>query len=933
MRQLHKTLDWVIGPQSNDSVLTNAIKKRYETSLPSLLSHWACVDFCDDKNMFLLADGVSVGSGFEIGDIAAEAASIDYIQILFERIKETFSYVVPLYKENPWVMQFFVQDEYSLQPVLKSIANAVVPACQESLFTADYLHRLQDLMTKMTSERGLFIDPKTDLPYRGRQRRIRLLFYRLYQEPSAITREATVQEHEEVIGQIYTKLKAPGLTLKRLTGKNYYQWWVRWFHPSPTQTKGDINSWLAKMPYPYQRSAGFNLANAVLGEIKSDDKGFYFDNLPHRVMYVDGLKAPPVPGLLSRERPQDNPKHCYAFLDKLPEGSMYTLSVVFSDDEAIHTHLKRLEKGIIGTSSLPSLAREDIKQARNELSMGNRLYWVNQAVLYRASCEKELLNVEKTLKNLFFDIKMPLIDVAYDLHPLNSYLNCLPFNFSPLYARKHLSFDRLMYASELACLLPVYGRFKGAKHLPCFCFFNRLGEPVLFDVLSHEFVSQNSHMALFASSGGGKSVLTGLMVNALMAMKNARIVLFEMGNSFDRLLVHCEQYGKKVSRLLLSKDKTKAVPLNPFCDAYLALPDIGYCQNRDSLKQKAKLVYELTANLGQRACSDEDLIAESRDYLSELALALRTMLTEANEGEEQAFTLADESLLLQVLSDAIVHSWEAGIPQMLTEHVVEAFKRRLVFEESGRKKERLQDMHDRLLTYVINPTKAAFFNVPTDPLKDFDIFHIDVSAMKDNKGQLALVMASLLPRILALAEATQETERPTFLVIDEAHLQFDIDVIVALCLLIAKVARKLGLWLVPVTQNISDLSSAKATKILSLLETWIVLGFNEQELADLQRFKAISPEQEALLRSIDSQKGLYAEAVVLGSRYQGLFRVIPPRYLLALLMTEKQEKATRRVLEQEHGILKAAELMAHQLENKTTSSRQDDYFFDDDFFS
>ncbi|STX55442.1 Type IV secretory protein VirB4 components [Legionella beliardensis] len=526
---------------------------------------------------------------------------------------------------------------------------------------------------------------------------------------------------------------------------------------------------------------------------------------------------------------------------------------------------------------------------------------------------------------------MPLIDVAYDVHPLSSYLNCLPFNFSPLYARKHLSFERLMYASELASLLPVYGRFKGAKQLPCFCFFNRLGEPILFDVLSHAFVSQNSHMALFASSGGGKSVLTGYMVNALMAMKNARIVLFEMGNSFDRLLVHCEHYGKKVSRMLLSKDKSKAVPLNPFCDAYLALPELGYCKDETALNQKAKALHKLTANLDQTALTDESLIAESRDYLSELALALRTMLTEANEGEEQAFTLADESLLLQVLSDAIVHSWEAGISQMLTEHLVAAFKRRIEVEESSRKKERLQDMHDRLLNYVLNPTKAAFFNVPTDPLNDFDIFHVDVSAMKDNKGQLALVMASLLPRILALAEATQDTERPTFLVIDEAHLQFDIEVIVALCLLIAKVARKLGLWLVPVTQNISDLSSARATKILSLLETWIVLGFNEQELTDLQRFKAITPEQEALLRSIDSQKGLYAEAVVLGSRYQGLFRVIPSRYLLALLMTEKQEKAARKTLEQEHGILKAAELMASQMENKATAHHQEDYFFDDDF--
>ena len=214
-------------------------------------------------------------------------------------------------------------------------------------------------------------------------------------------------------------------------------------------------------------------------------------------------------------------------------------------------------------------------------------------------------------------------------------------------------------------------------------------------------------------------------------------------------------------------------------------------------------------------------------------------------------------------------------------------------------------------------------------LDDFDIFHIDISAIKDDRGKLALVMVSLLPRILAMAERTQNDKRPIFLIIDEAHLQFEIDVIVAYATLIAKVARKLGLWLVPVTQNISDMSSAKATKILSLIETWIALGLDENELADIKQFKQLTPQQEALIRDIDSQKGLYAEAVLLGSRYQGLFRVIPPRYVLALLLNEKAEKAERFALEQEHDVLKAAEIVAERLENKAQRSQAEGCFYED----
>ena len=133
----------------------------------------------------------------------------------------------------------------------------------------------------------------------------------------------------------------------------------------------------------------------------------------------------------------------------------------------------------------------------------------------------------------------------------------------------------------------------------------------------------------------------------------------------------------------------------------------------------------------------------------------------------------------------------------------------------------------------------------------------------------------------------------------------------------------------PITQNVADMSSEKATKILSLIETWILLGINEKELADVKLFKRLSPAEEALIRDIDSAKGLYAEAVLLGSRYQGLFRVIPPRYLLALLLNEKSEKAERHALEKTHNVLKAAELVAEKMENNHVRIEDKSYFYGD----
>jgi conjugative transfer ATPase len=739
-------------------------------------------------------------------------------------------------------------------------------------------------------------------------------------------------EHQEVMAQIESKLKSPGLQLKRLTGKDYYQWWVRWFNPEPAMTNGNIEELLSRFPYPKEKQpAGYSLNQAIfLTPPESNEKGFVFDDYQHRILYVDGLREVPETGLLSREKPQANPKHRYALLDRLPEGAIYTIQVTFSNDEALDAHLMRLEKGIIGTSLKPQQVRDDIKTARDELSMGNRLFWVNQGIFYRAKTEEQAIQIEKDLKDLFIDAKMPLIPSSYDLHPINSYLNALPFNFVPTFARQYLRFDRLIYASELAALLPVYGRNQGARHLPCLTFFNRLGEPVLFDPLHTDFISQNSHMALFANSGGGKSVAAGWIINTLMATKNARIVLFEMGNSFDRFLTHCRAKGKTVKQLLLSNQKSKAVPLNPFCEAYKALDEISSNLSDEKAKQLAEKMMQLksglheAANPAEQACSEE-----SRNYLAELSLALRTMITEANDLEEQSFTLADETLLIEILSDAILTSFNANIPQMLTEHVLAAFARRLDKETVPRKKDRILDMHDRLKSYVINSNKSRFFNVPTEPLGDFDIFHVDVSAIKDDKGKLALVMVSLLPRILAMAEENQNNNRPTFLFFDEAHIQFQIPSVVTCALLVAKVARKLGLWLVPSTQNVADMNSEMATKILSLIETWILLGIDEKELVDVQKFKQLTPEQIALIRDIDSQKGLYAEAVLLGSRYQGLFRVIPTRYILALLLNEKAEKAERHALEEQYDVLQAAEIVASRLENKIRHQTDGSYFYED----
>lgn len=170
-------INWLLGEHNPQAEQVKSVKKRFANPLPSFADKLAIADFDDEHNLFLLADGKSLGSGFELGDIPAEAAAPEYLQAVFNKVRDTFASVVPLHQADPWIMQMFVQDDYSLEPVIGHIKSHVDENLINSPMTEDYLQRLQDLFKKMSRPQGLFVDPKTGLPYRGRRRRIRVLFY------------------------------------------------------------------------------------------------------------------------------------------------------------------------------------------------------------------------------------------------------------------------------------------------------------------------------------------------------------------------------------------------------------------------------------------------------------------------------------------------------------------------------------------------------------------------------------------------------------------------------------------------------------------------------------------------------------------------------------------------------------------------------------
>ena len=112
--------------------------------------------------------------------------------------------------------------------------------------------------------------------------------------------------------------------------------------------------------------------------------------------------------------------------------------------------------------------------------------------------------------------------------------------------------------------------------------------------------------------------------------------------------------------------------------------------------------------------------------------------------------------------------------------------------------------------------------------------------------------------------------------------------------------RKLGAWLWLATQNLEDFPGA-ARKLLNMIEWWICLVMPKEEVEEMRRFRDLSDAQRELLLSATKAHLQYTEGVVLAGSVETLFRCVPPSLVLALVQTERHEKARRAEIMAEHG--------------------------------
>lgn len=868
---------------------------------PSLADYLPWRDYHEKHKVFLLEDNVSLATVFSLRPIACEARPAAMMQEIARSLKDVLQNAIPCEKHNPWILQFFSVRERNLAPAWEKIKQAIPEDRQEDPLVKAHLNTMREHFAYVSRAEGLFVDHQvTQQVFRGGYLNTYAVLYRRV-EPSQgkNPRYSALEQIKRVSRKLADQWRQCGLGVKRLTADEFYSWMVRWFNPAPKQTQGDSEQLLSQVCVPKQseKPFGWDLSEQLFFSApESFAEGWLFDGLPHKVITIQSLSADPAIGHLSAERKRGTDDKVFHLLDQLPEGSIFSMTVVMQAQSEVALHLKEIHESAIGRHALALKVKGEVETAHQAMADGDYLLPTVMAVYVRGHDFDELHEHESQAEVLLNSNGFKVI-TDDELYPIDAYLRYLPMCYDFHFDKKNSYRSRYLLLSDVARLMPVYGRSRGTDH-PGIAMWNRGGEPWFYDIIKDR--TKNAHFLLLGETGTGKSNTLNFLIMQTLALYHPRFFIMDAGGSFDLLADYCQSLGLTVNKVKI--DPKHPISLNPFADGLKVLDQIAaleMTQRKNWLDQEAD---RLTQELETDKQAVDEIDEESRDILGDMVLAALIMITGGEEKEENRIRRSDRMLIMDAIIEAAETVKKRGDPQMIAADVVAAFDamaQRL--QEAGDvvKSRRAREMSDGMRYFVQDIVGGAFFNSYGNPwpLADITIVDLGLFAQEGYEAHRSVAFCGVFNKIQTLAEANQYTGRSLISVFDENHIVSKLPLLAAIQTRGIKMGRKLGWWLWLATQNMKDFSD-EAHKMLAMIETWMCLALPPDEIDQIERFKPLTEEQRALFLSAQKEKGKYTEGVLLSPRLQGLFRNVPPRLYLAMAATEQSEKYERRQLMQ-----------------------------------
>ena len=865
------------------------IKTSYRRG-PSFSNYLPWVEYLPDSGCFLLEDGVSVGIAAEALPFPTEGRSQASLADVRDQIEGTFQDALPEYDRHPWVLQIYARDDVDPNADIASLTDYAGDRADDT-YTQAWLDGMEAHLRTISKPGGLFHDKRvTNTRWRGQTRRVRLMLYRwIGTDGDAANAE---DEANQVFEELAASLHGAGIPIHRMDGAAFHRWMLAWFNPAPATDVDDPLAFYDRLAYPgdtaIEALAHYDLGEDVIHSCPTGDVEtglWYFDDRPHRVIPVEELRRAPDVGHVTGEMPRAGGKAFNAVMDELPEDVVMALTLVATPQDPLEDHINQLHKKAVGDSVKAVQVRADCKTAREMLAHQHKLYHSALVFYIRGNDTADLHRRTLMLTTQLQRAKLKPVAAADEVAPLNTYLRWLPMAYDPDQDRQNW-YTRLAYVQHLANLTPFFGRSRGTQNHGL-TFFNRGGGTFSFDPLNPEDRAKNGHMLIFGPTGAGKSAtLTGIF-SQVMALRRPRLFILEVGNSFGLLADDFERYGLSVNKVRLAPGSAPPLPL--FADAHKLL-DVETHQERGKEDRADAQHADEVAVLDD----DDDESDDERDLLGEMEITARLMITGGDVKEENAFRRSDRRMVRDAIYAAARTTVDAG-RQCLTEDVRDALAAIARDPDlSVTRREKAQDMADAMGLFC-DGFDGRVFNTPGRAWPECDVTLVDLAhfARDGYEAQLALSIISLTNIIIGIAERDQYSGRPIIQAVDECHVAMVNPLLSPYFVKVGKMGRKLSYWLWLATQNLEDFPDA-AERLLNMIEWFVCLVLPPDEVEQLARFKTLTADQKALIRSATKAQGQYTEGAVLADRIEALFRIVPPSRYMALSGTEGEEKAERK---------------------------------------
>lgn len=910
-------------------------RRRQAERPPSFTDQLPWMDFEPATQTFVLEDGVSRALLFELDPLPSEARADHYLQMRCAEIQSALQ-ALPEYDEAPWVVQFFCNDDTDLSWEIERMRDYILAVhakspergrqILESDFTRHFLAEMAEHLAAVSRPEGLFTDEGVSgNRWRGQLRRVRCAIYRRFPPGFDSSRGMPdpVEKLQQTTSGLISGLAQAGVKGRPMNAGDFYAWLLPFFNPKPdfADTVGDL---LRLCTYPSNDKAadGIDLGELLLlSPPRSDSKAglWFFNDQPVRALALQSLRQLPEIGHFTAERHHADKQ--FARFDRLPDGTMLSATVVITPQDTMRRRVEAIKSASRANTIDAIHTFEEATQVLDNLRT-DKLYPFYLTLFVRGEDTNQLGRSVAEITSAMHASGLKFIQPTDELQGCDIFLRALPMCFDPHFDATHLRRTRLIFASQIAALLPLYGRARGSGN-PGFWLWNRGGEPLLLDPLNPADRNKNAHLLMLGPTGAGKSAKLNYLAMLMMAIYRPRLVIVEVGKSFGLLGEHMRARGLSVHQVDLTPDSDVSLP--PFAMA-ARLVNHGkqaMAQAMQSPDLDPELGVPREASENVRDDEDEDgADPNKRDILGEMIIAATLMISGGEEAEIRKMSRADRYLIARAILGAADRARDQQLRHPRAEDVARALMDMRNDESLGSaRRDRAEEMGQAMMVFC-DGLRGNLFNRygTTWPDADVTIVEMGTLAQEGYEDALAVAYTSLVNHVQALAEATQHDHRPIIFLTDEGHIVTTNPLLNLYVVKITKMWRKLGAWFWLATQNMKDFPDT-ASRMLNMCEHWILLTMDRDEIEQVARFRTLTPEQRALIESARKEPPKYTEGVFLGTKLQALFRNVPPPLAISLAMTEKHEKAWRQdIMSQTGGTeLDAAYAIARELARRRAS--------------